>query len=78
MNSVHANDHLDCLGLFCPNPIMQTSLRMKKLKQGEVLEVVADDETFPKDIPDWCGKMGYELISIHEENGEFHAYIKRP
>jgi len=51
---------------------------MKKLKQGEVLEVVADDETFPKDIPDWCGKMGYELISIHEENGEFHAYIKRP
>jgi len=73
-----ADDFLDCLGLFCPNPIMQTSIRMKKLTPGRVLEVAADDDTFPKDIPDWCGKMGYELIRIEERDGEYHAFIRKP
>lgn len=75
---MESDEFLDCLGLFCPNPIMQTSIRMKKLEGGKVLEVAADDDTFPKDIPDWCEKMGYELITIDDADGEFHAFIRKP
>jgi len=69
---------LDCIGLYCPNPIIQTSKRLKELSSGNVLEVVADDETFPKDIPEWCEKMGYELLELRTEGDEFHALIRKP
>ena len=47
-------DHtLDCVGLYCPMPIVKTAEKFKELKSGEVLEVVADDKGIKqdKDIP---------------------------
>ena len=34
---------LDCIGLFCPEPLFQTREQMDSIKVGEVLEVMADD-----------------------------------
>jgi len=73
-----SRDFLDCIGLYCPNPIIQTSKRLRELSAGSVLEVAADDETFPKDIPDWCEKMGYELVELRNEGDEFRAVIRKP
>lgn len=78
MNEIKPDEFLDCVGLFCPNPIIQASIRMKKLEPGRVLEIAADDSTFPKDIPDWCGKMGYEFLGVREDGGEFRALIRKP
>jgi len=69
---------VDCVGLFCPNPIIQTAARLKEMAPGEILEVLADDATFPKDIPDWCAKTGYEFLGVDEEGGEFKARIRVP
>ena len=38
-----ADKTLDCVGLYCPMPIYKTAQKMKELKPGEVLEIVADD-----------------------------------
>jgi len=73
-----SHEFLDCIGLYCPNPIIQTSKRLKDLSPGSVLEVAADDETFPKDIPDWCAKMGYELVELRTDGDEFRAVIRKP
>ena len=34
---------LDCIGLYCPIPVLKTRQEMDKLDIGEVLEILADD-----------------------------------
>ena len=34
---------LDCIGLYCPMPVLNTREEMDKLAIGEILEVWADD-----------------------------------
>ncbi len=34
---------LDCIGLYCPEPVFKTRMELDEMKKGEVLEVVADD-----------------------------------
>lgn len=71
-------DHtLDCVGLYCPMPIVQTSGKMEALKPGEVLEVVADDKGIKQDMPAWCQTTGHECLGIEEEKGEIRVYVKK-
>jgi len=68
---------LDCLGLYCPIPIVKTVARFKQLKLGEVLEVVADDKGIKLDMPAWCEATGHEFLGVEEEDGEIKVYVKK-
>jgi tRNA 2-thiouridine synthesizing protein A len=71
-------DHtLDCVGLYCPMPIAKTATRIKQLKVGEVLEVVADDKGVKMDVPAWCKTTGHECLGIEDSNGDIRAYVKK-
>jgi tRNA 2-thiouridine synthesizing protein A len=71
-------DHtLDCVGLYCPMPIVKTSQKMKELKPGEVLEVVADDKGIKQDMPAWAQTTGNEFLGVEESGGEIKVYVKK-
>jgi tRNA 2-thiouridine synthesizing protein A len=72
-----ADASLDCIGLYCPMPIYNTSKKIKELKPGQVLEVLADDEGIKEDMPAWCKTTGNELLGIEEENGQYKAYVRK-
>ena len=72
-----ADRTLDCVGLYCPMPIMKTSKKIKELKTGEVLEVIADDKGIKKDMPAWCEATGHEFLGLDEEGGEIKVYVKK-
>jgi len=72
-----ADETLDCVGLYCPMPIVETARKMKALKPGQVLEVLADDEGIKQDMPNWCQQTGHECLGVEEEKGTFHAYVKK-
>ena len=72
-----ADQSLDCMGLYCPIPIVKTAERFKQLKQGEVLEVVADDKGIKLDMPAWCEATGHEFLGMEEEGGEIKVYVKK-
>ncbi|RJP30029.1 MAG: sulfurtransferase TusA family protein [Actinobacteria bacterium] len=72
-----ADRKLDCVGLYCPMPIVKTAREMKELAEGEVLEVVADDKGIKSDMPAWCLKTGNECLGIEEEDGEFHVFVRK-
>jgi tRNA 2-thiouridine synthesizing protein A len=74
---VKADATLDCIGLYCPMPIYNTAKKIKELKPGQVLEVLADDEGIKEDMPAWCRTTGNELLGIEEENGEYKAYVRK-
>jgi tRNA 2-thiouridine synthesizing protein A len=72
-----ADASLDCIGLYCPMPIYQTAKKIKELKAGQVLEVIADDEGIKEDMPAWCRTTGNECLGIEEENSQYKAYIRK-
>jgi TusA-related sulfurtransferase len=72
-----ADQSLDCMGLYCPIPIIKTAERFKQLKLGEVLEVVADDKGIKLDMPAWCEATGHECLGMEEKGGEIRVYVKK-
>lgn len=74
---MEADATLDCVGLYCPMPIIQTSEKVKELKIGQVLEVIADDKGIKADMPAWCESTGNELLGLDEEDGEYRVYIRK-
>ena len=74
---MNADHSLDCIGLYCPMPIVKTAEKIKELKQGEVLEIVADDKGIKPDMAAWCKATGNELLGVEEEAGEYKVYVKK-
>ncbi len=68
---------LDCIGLFCPEPLYQTRKNMDSLEKGEVLEVLADDPTAAEDIPRFAKRAGHEVISFENTDGQLRILIRK-
>ncbi|RJQ55098.1 MAG: sulfurtransferase TusA family protein [Actinobacteria bacterium] len=74
---LQADKTLDCTGLYCPMPIVKTSLAIEELEDGQVLEVLADDVGIVDDMPAWCKTTGNECLSIEEQDGEYKVYVRK-
>lgn len=75
---MEADDTLDCVGLYCPMPIVKTSQKMKELAPGQVLEVLADDKGIKSDMPAWAEKTGNEFLGAEDmEAGEIRVYVRK-
>ena len=78
--SLAADRKLDCVGLFCPMPILKTRDAMKGMAVGETLEMLSDDQPFLKgtlgDMKSWTARTGQELLEI-ERNGAVFRFIVR-
>jgi len=68
---------LDCFGLLCPMPIIQTAKKIKEMKIGEVLEVISNDKGIRADMPAWCRQTGQEYLGLEEEGDIIKAYVRK-
>ncbi|MBI0583391.1 MAG: sulfurtransferase TusA family protein [Methanomassiliicoccus sp.] len=68
---------LDAKGLMCPMPIVQLAKKMKTMKVGDEIEVVADDVGSWEDIPAWCQRTGNELLERKQAGGVYTYRIKK-
>lgn len=57
---------MDCVGLYCPMPILKTRQEIDKLAIGEILEVLADDPAAEEDIKAWAKRAGQKLLEIQK------------
>ena len=76
-NQIKPDRNLDCVGLYCPEPVFRTRQAIDKLDVGEVLEVIADDPAAEQDIPRLVKRLGLELLEMHKEKDQFHFIIKK-
>lgn len=74
---MEADVTLDTFGLLCPMPIIKTAQKMKELKVGEVLEVLATDLAIREDMPAWCRATGNEYLGLEEKEGEYRVYVRK-
>jgi tRNA 2-thiouridine synthesizing protein A len=66
-----AKVELDCRGLKCPVPALKMTVAVmtKKVNPGDTLEVLADCDTFERDVREWCTTMGKVLILFSDNPG---------
>ncbi|AEX84478.1 hypothetical protein XO10_00090 [Marinitoga sp. 1135] len=68
---------IDVRGEVCPVPDVETKRALKKMKSGEILEVLIDYAMSVERIPETVKKLGHEVLEVKEAgNSEWKIYIK--
>jgi len=73
---IKPDKQIDCLGLFCPIPIVKTREAMRELTVGQVLEMLSDDPASKADMKSWSQRTGHELLGI-TQNGAVYCFLVR-
>ena len=68
---------LDCVGLYCPEPVFRTRMELDEMKVGETLEVVADDPAAESDIQSMVERLEQEILSSSKEGNTIRILIKK-
>lgn len=73
---------IDVRGKTCPYPVLETGAALRKMKTGEILEVLVDYEpSVGIGLPNLCNRYGYKYSSVKQKttngNGFWKFYIKR-
>jgi len=74
---IKPNKTLDCLGLYCPEPVFKTRMELDELNVGEVLEVMADDPAAEEDIRSLVKNLGQELVEVRKDGNAVHLLVKK-
>jgi tRNA 2-thiouridine synthesizing protein A len=69
--------HLDVTGTFCPLPILLAAREMRKLRTGDLLEIVGDDPGILEDMPVWCERAGNRLVEMVDEEGTIRSLVEK-
>ncbi len=60
---VDIKDTLDCTGDVCPYPDVKSKRKVKKMKSGEVLEILVDYPLSAERIPETMESLGHKVLS---------------
>jgi TusA-related sulfurtransferase len=72
-----ADRKLDCIGLFCPMPILKTRDAIKQMAVGQVLEMTSDDPASEADMQSWAARTGHELLEIDKHGAVFRFFVRK-
>jgi len=66
---------VDVRGEICPYPDMKTMVALKKMKKGEVLEVLMDYPLSIERLPRSLKKKKHNLLSVVQLDGPDHRLL---
>jgi tRNA 2-thiouridine synthesizing protein A len=72
-----ADRKLDCIGLFCPMPILKTRDAIKQMEAGQVLEMTSDDPASEADLQAWTARTGHELLETEKHGPVFRFLVRK-
>lgn len=68
---------LDCMGLYCPEPLFRTREEIDSLKPGEVLEVLADDPAAEEDLKRLVKRTGNKMLRLEKKPDMIRFFIQK-
>ena len=68
---------LDCVGLFCPMPILKTREAMRAMAVGQRLEMLSDDPASEADMKSWTVRTGHELVAVERDGTVFRFIVRK-
>ncbi|MCK7542478.1 MAG: sulfurtransferase TusA family protein [Marinilabiliales bacterium] len=66
---------IDERGKICPYPDVDTMTTLKKMKKGEILEVLIDYPLSVERIPRNAQKGGHKVLSVTQTDGPNHSIL---
>ncbi|MGQ9834335.1 MAG: sulfurtransferase TusA family protein, partial [Candidatus Villigracilaceae bacterium] len=66
---------IDERGKICPYPDVDTMTALKKMKKGEILEVLIDYPLSVERIPRSAEKNGHKVLSVTQVDGPTHKIL---
>ena len=78
IDEVTAHDaELDCVGLYCPMPIVMTREKIDQMEIGQILKVEADDPAADEDIKRWAKRTGHQILNFRQDGNLLTFLIKK-
>lgn len=68
---------IDCVGLFCPIPILKTREAMKSLAVAQILEILSDGLGSDPDMKSWAQRTGNELVEISRNDAVYRFLVRK-
>lgn len=68
---------IDCLGLFCPLPILKVREAIAPLAPGQTLEVLADDPAAEADLKSWAQRTGHAVLAVERHGTVFRFLVRK-
>ncbi len=75
MTDIAVTKTLDVRGEICPYPDVNTMTTLKKMKKGEILEVLVDYPMSVERIPRNVKKGGHKLLAVEQVDGPNHRIL---
>ncbi len=72
-----ADRKIDCVGLFCPVPVVRTAEALRQLRSGQILEMTSDDPASLADMKSWSARSGHELLEIDKHGTTFRFVVRK-
>ena len=77
MDTPEPEKTLDCIGLYCPQPLFQTREEIDTLEVGQVLEVLSDDPAAEEDLKRFAKRTGHEVLSVEKRQDVLRFLIRK-
>jgi len=74
---VNVDRQIDCIGLFCPMPIVKTREAIREMTVGQILEMYSDDPASDADMKTWAERSGHELIGVSREGAVYRFLVRK-
>jgi tRNA 2-thiouridine synthesizing protein A len=74
---VVADKKIDCLGLFCPMPIVKTREALLGMATGQILEMTSDDPGSEADMKTWSIRTGNDLVGMERDGAVFRFFVRK-
>ena len=68
---------VDGRGHVCPIPIAMAKVGLKSIVDGEILELLSDDDTTLRDLPTMCNATNHEYLGHKTEDGYKRYFVKK-
>lgn len=68
---------IDCVGLYCPIPVLKTREAIRSLTPGQVLAMTSDDPASEADMKSWVARTGHEMVGIEKRGTVFRFLVRK-
>lgn len=68
---------IDALGKKCPIPIIMLADRIRDVRIGQLIAVLADDPAAKSDLPAWCALKSQEFVRTDELETGWSFLVRR-
>ena len=75
--NIKSDKTLDCVGLYCPEPVFRTRIELDAVRVGEILEVLADDPAAEADIRSLVKHLEQEIVNVSKDGNTVRISIRK-